>query len=424
MAMMTWHSYPSLWGERFQIESHDRAILRELAARYRDAATNPARNSLKALWKAHNTLKPGPVPVLTYAENWHEVPDVSTLFCHAEEARALEFHFRQLLWQHENILDDKPLDAVVHVHKHITSSGWGLPVVHKPGHSDLDAWGFVPVLLSPDDVRKIKLPQVQYDEVSSLIKFAAVQDALGDILEVRLSGIKEINFHLAMMYSDWRGLETLYTDFYDEPELLSDVLDIITQGYLGLIDQYEQYGLLELNNDGTYQGTGGFGYSDEFPAAGFAGRVRAKDMWSSAEAQELASVSPRMHREFFLKREAKLLERFGLNEYGCCEPLHDKLDDVLKMPGIRRISASPWADVHKFAEKVGRSTIISWKPNPSWLSGGYNPDWILEQLETSVKALKGCAFEIILEDLRTCAGHPERIAEWVALARRAIESNG
>ena len=92
-------------------------------------------------------------------------------------------------------------------------------------------------------------------------------------------------------------------------------------------------------------------------------------MWASAEAQEMALVSPAMHREFVLEYEERLLAPFGLNGYGCCEDLTRKLDDVLAIPNIRRISIAPWADVDACAERLGGGCIFSWIRSQKYTGG-------------------------------------------------------
>ena len=58
-------------------------------------------------------------------------------------------------------------------------------------------------------------------------------------------------------------------------------------------------------------------------------------------AQIFASVSPGMHWEFELEYAVEWYRRFGLNYYGCCEPLHDRLDYISRIPNLRKISMSP-----------------------------------------------------------------------------------
>jgi hypothetical protein len=87
-------------------------------------------------------------------------------------------------------------------------------------------------------------------------------------------------------------------------------------------------------------------------------------MWGFAEAQEISGVSPAMHDEFVLQYKIPVLERFGLNCYGCCEPLHHKFAILAKVPRLRRISISPWCGRAMAAEALGDRAIYSWKRIP------------------------------------------------------------
>jgi hypothetical protein len=140
-------------------------------------------------------------------------------------------------------------------------------------------------------------------------------------------------------------------------------------------------------------------------------------MWASAEAQELAQVSPDMHEAFALQYERRLLEPFGLNGYGCCEDLTDKLDLVLTIPNIRRISISPWADVERCGERLGADCIFSWKPHPSHLVGHFDDEAIRSYITHCCEATCDGIVEMILKDTHTCEHHPERFTRWTDIAQ-------
>jgi hypothetical protein len=151
--------------------------------------------------------------------------------------------------------------------------------------------------------------------------------------------------------------------------------------------------------------------------------VRPRDLWASAEAQEMALVSPEMHEEFILSYERKLLAPFGLNGYGCCEDLTRKLDLVFRIPHIRRISISPFADVDACAEKLKGNYIFSWKPRPSDLVGEFDAKRVRDYIARTLRAAKanGCVLEMFLKDTHTCEGRPERFTEWTRIAKRLIQ---
>jgi hypothetical protein len=136
----------------------------------------------------------------------------------------------------------------------------------------------------------------------------------------------------------------------------------------------------------------------------------------------MAQISPEHHEEFAMQYEGRMLSQFGLNGYGCCDPLTYKLDYVLSIRNMRRISISPWADVEKCAEKLKGNCIFSWKPHPLYLSGiEFNPDKIREYMKHTFDVTKDCIMEMCLADTHTCQNQPERFSKWVKIARELVE---
>jgi hypothetical protein len=132
-----------------------------------------------------------------------------------------------------------------------------------------------------------------------------------------------------------------------------------------------------------------------------------------------------MHAEFALQYERRLLEPFGLNGYGCCEDLTRKLDDVLTLPHIRRISIAPSADVDACAQKLGDRAIFSWKPNPATLVGEPTDEYLRRYLGHTVEVAReqGCVLEMVLKDTHTCEMHPERFDRWTEIAWSLVETD-
>jgi hypothetical protein len=181
--------------------------------------------------------------------------------------------------------------------------------------------------------------------------------------------------------------------------------------------------LLSLNNDSTYHSSGGVGYTDELPQPDYdPERIRPRDMWASAEAQEMDCVSPEMHEEFIRQYEKRLLKPFGLNGYGCCEDPTLKLGDTFQIPNIRRISIAPFADVDTCAEKLQEKYIFSWKPNPSFLVGMFDAERVRKYIKHTLDVSQDCVIEMILKDTHTCEHHPERFTQWTAVARELVEN--
>ena len=148
--------------------------------------------------------------------------------------------------------------------------------------------------------------------------------------------------------------------------------------------------LLNLNNDNTPVGSGGFGWTKQLPQKDYdRGHVRTMDMWGFAESQETSGISPRMFEEFVFQYQLPILARFGLNCYGCCEALNERWEIIKKIPNLRRVSVSPWADVRNMAEKLQDKYIFSLKPHPGYLAvSPINEEFIRKSLRDALKNYK------------------------------------
>ena len=361
--------------------------------------------------------------ILVFPEGaWRELLPESALRCENGVARDVEYDLRIRLYEHEHFRQDKPVEAEWAVQKHIHSTGWGLEARWHFSDQATGARTFDPIIHSPADLKKVRAPQISVDEAASRAWLEFAQDLLGDLLHVRQVGVTHISFHAMNHYTSWRGLEQVMLDMYENPGMLHEAMAILLDGQQAMLRQYVELGLLSLNNDGTYHNSGGVGYSDELPQKDFTGTVRLCDMWGSAETQEFAQVSPEMHEEFALRYEKPLLAHFGLNGYGCCEDLTRKLDDVLTIPNIRRISISPWADVDRCAAQLKNKAIFSWKPHPAHLAGGFHADAVRAYIRHTIDVCKqnGCTLEMVLKDTHTCDGQADRFDQWTRIAEEEV----
>ena len=406
------------------MDSKDRTILRDLAKRLAEIAALPVMTERRAMWKRHNRLERVRPMVLVFAEgSWRELLPDSACQCEDEHAREIEWELRHKVYWHEHIGDDYVFEADWVVSKAIRDTGWGLEPRRVPSTTERGAWAYDPVIKEPADLKKLRYPEVSHDEAATEKRLTEAQELFGDILDVRLKGRAHISFHLMAIYCELRGLRQVMQDMCENPGMLHDAMAFLEEGYRRQIAQYQELNLLSLNNDSTYHSSGGVGYTDELPLPDYdPDRIRPCDMWASAEAQELAQVGPEMHEEFSLQYERRLLAPFGLTGYGCCEDLALKFDDVFRIPNIRRISIAPFSDVDVCAEKLGGDYIFSWKPHPSHIVGGFDPDQIRRYIQHTLDVTRDCVIEMILKDTHTCENHPERFTQWTQIARELAEA--
>ena len=126
------------------------------------------------------------------------------------------------------------------------------------------------------DLKKLHAPQFAIDWETTNGSLALARDVFGKILSVELKGIWWWSLGVTLPAATLRGLQNILCDFVDHPDELKELLAIISAGLMEKLDYLEAHNLLTLNNDGTYVGSGGFGFTDELPQRDFAGRVRSR----------------------------------------------------------------------------------------------------------------------------------------------------
>lgn len=401
-------------------------LLRTLAKQVKEASLDPINAEKRAFWYRHTSLKGEHPAVFVHPDgSWSELLPWNTLECEGWYAKYIEQQLKQRLFRHQYIHDDVPIEGSFHVQKVFYNSMWGIEPKFRRTDVATGSWHHEPIIEKPSNWQQLKMPVVQYDEYATKQRFEAVGNLFGDILKLDLVGNKSNNFHMMHWYCDYRGLENMYMDLILEPEMVHNQLRFFTDGVISMFKQYEKLGLVSLNNDDTFHYTGGIGYNNELPGEGFNhDAVRLVDTWGAAEAQEFSSVSPQMHEEFILQYEREVLELFGLNGYGCCDDLSQKLDGVLKIKNLRRVAVCPWADIAKFVPVLGDKYIMTWKPQPAFLAfDKMDTEGIKKELNEGIKKANGGRLELVLRDTHTVKNEPQRFNEWIKIAREAIENN-
>jgi len=401
------------------VTSREREILRRLAGRVAEIASHPEQESRRELWYKHNALEGQKVMILAFPEGgWRELLPDSQLETEDPLARQWEWHFKATVYHREHIKDDRVTEAVFNIPYVHSFSNWGLET-RTIRTDSLGAYRWEPPLKELDNIKKLKFREIEVDVEETRRRVGLAQEIFGDLLKVRIRGTFWWSLGMMTTAIMLRGLERLMMDIYDNPGWLHELMSFLRDGTLAELEYLEKKGFLTLNNEGDYVGSGGFGYSKELPAADFDGRkVRPRDMWGFCEAQEFVSVSPEKFEEFCLNYQMPILERFGLNCYGCCEPLHTRFHLLKKIPNLRRVSVSPWCDLKIAAEALQDRFIFSYKPNPAHLAAEtFNENLVRKTLKEALEIARGCHIEIIMKDTHTFRNQPERVERWVRIAK-------
>ena len=405
----------------------DLGVLRGLACEVADIAALPAQTDATARWKALNGLAPVRPLVLIDEIPWHEMDVDGELALRTEDetARVFERALRETLYRWRHLPVDMVVEAAIDVPKVIRSSGFGIErdesTLALDQHSEIVSHEYHDQLADEEAVDRIRAPEVELDvEATAAIETVAHQ-AFDGILEVRMQGWSP-SFELWDDIVYWRGAEMVLFDLAARPEHMHAIASRYTDARLAMLDQLEAKGLLGREQQLVHC-TGA--WTDELPAPGYdVERPRAIDSWTYGMAQILLSASPAMLEEFEIPYASRWYERFGLAYYGCCEPLHDRIHLVRRLPNVRKISMSPWADVEVGALAIGRNYVFSWKPNPNVFAvDGWDPDAIERQIGhvVAVCAEVGCPLEITMKDISTVRHRPQRLWEWADIAMRSVQ---
>ena len=405
---------------------HDVEILRKVALQVKEAAARDNSQEKIAFWTRHTALKGERPAIQVYPiDTYWEMPEM-TLECEDPYAREVEHQLRRVVFHSRYIPDDMPILDTVTVDKAYTNTMWGAkPKQEYTGGTGRGAYKHVPIIEDPDDWGKLSKPVITYQPEQTKERWESVGEAIGHILTPQLEGERRFHIHFMNWYCAYRGLDNMLYDLYDEPEMVHDVMKFFTEGSISMYRQLEEQNLISLNNNMAFHYTGGIGFNEELPGEDFdPNHVKLKNCWGAAEAQETDVVSPEMHEEFVLQYERQVLELFGLNGYGCCDNLAKKLDNVLKIKNLRRVAVCPWADTGEFLPVLKDRYIMTWKPQPSYLSmAEFGREAIEQELSSGIRKARGGRLELILRDLTSVRGDPERITQWVQIARKAIAEN-
>lgn len=407
---------------KFAISEKDISILRKLAHKKASLAQRPDMEKKAKLWQMHNDLQTDEPLVFIDPENgWDEIILQNELECESPLAREWEYGLKKEIFWVENLKDDKVIDMDFCVPYCSHDTGWGVDC-SVIGGGDGGAYAIKQAIEDyEEDFEKIHHPQIviDWEESDKLLETAhAVFDG---ILTVKRGQGWWWTLGMSGDYIALRGLEDFMCDFLLEPEWVDRMFQLLCKGKLEMLDFLEKNNLLSQNTGNSYVGSGGFGFTNQIAAKGPGEIVTPMDMWGFCESQETVSVSPDMYGEFLFPYHKQVMERFGLNCYGCCEPYDPRWKYIKQLPRLRRVSVSPWADWSTVPEYLGKDYIASVKPSPTPLAmHDMNEDVVRADCRRAAEQTKGGICEFIMKDNNTLGNNPNNAVRWVEIMREEI----
>ncbi|MBD3184023.1 hypothetical protein GF312_17195, partial [Candidatus Poribacteria bacterium] len=396
-------------------EKKDREIVRNLAAQIVELAESDEYEKRRKRWRDVNALrKPDRYPVWCRPVGcWPELLPEGDLECKDSFYRNMERSMRRNLIKH-SIGDDtifEPWWGVGAAFDRDTADVWGVPIKHTPAPTAGGAWKYDPPLKTEADFDRLTIPTYTYNEERTKRSLERMQDVLGDVMEVRLTCGVPLGAGLGGTAAYLRGLEQLMYDMVDRPDLVHRLMSHLQKGVLKAQTTLEESGLLTLNNKGPMF------CSDPPREDARPGNIKLNDLWGHTESQEFQEVSPAMWQKFLLEYQKPILSRYWLSSYGCCEDLTHKIDGVLSIPNLRIFVCSAWTDLQKVVDKVGKNYTIMWREKASAIVFPDSIKPIRENQEQAMKIASGCYVQIVLRELQTLDGKPNRLKEWADSAK-------
>jgi len=404
-------------------------VLRSLGQAIHEIANQPSQQEKIRLWTHLNDLDMIRPMVAIGQLPWHELDFDGSLTCQVQDPfwRSIENEMRQSIYQYRHLPADMVLEDCIGIPMAIHDSGYGLAPDEKLASTDPqnDVMGhaYRRQIADFEDILKLTDPVVTHDRGETERRMAQAHEIFDGIISVRPAG-GVVWFGMWDRLIEIMGVTETLVDLMDRPEFIHAVCRRWTEATMHKLDQYETLGLLNpasnmMHCTYTYNST-------ILPKSFSDGSTPAKACWTMGMAQIFSNVSPAMNREFELEYCKDFYRRFGFVNYGCCEPLHDRIDDVLRyIPNARKISVSPWAKVERCAEQIGKRAVLTRKPNPVYVSAaGFMWDDAEKEIKATLKAARdnGCAVEFVLKDVSSVGYKPENLFAWEKNTMELVKS--
>jgi len=398
-----------------EISQSDKEILRDLGRKVFEIATSKANEEYIELQESINRLEMTKPIIYIYEIPWHEMNVHGELDLKTKHplCRRYEERLRRIIYKWNHGLGapvDDPrftypgLEPVIiqPVQDYIHDSGYGLQVqediVKTDERNPVVSHRFHVQIKCEEDIEKIRMPKITFDFERAEKDFQILCDIFDGILPVERRGVSSFWFAPWDELVQWTGVKEILIDMFRRPDYVHKLIDRMVAAWLHRLEQYIRLGLLKDD---------------------------PMNLWGIGAAQVFAAASPAMHEEFALKHERLWYEKWGYNYYGCCEPLHHKVD-ILKrnVPRLRKISISPFADFNQAVKNICDEFVIAWKPNPAVLASPvWDPDAVRRELEEKLKIAReyNCVIEIHMKDISTVCYQPKRLWEWARIASEVAE---
>lgn len=391
--------------------NQDKNVVRELAKKYMALLCTENYEKMLQRFRDTNDLKPVRPPVILAEIPWYQMnmDNELTCVCEDDRVREVELYFRKAIFYMTHVKADHLYEPCFDVKCVVESTGMGLePVASDIKRTDatnrIVSREYEDILEDESALEQLHDPVFTRRADKDAENMAFYTELLGDAIPVRLSGFRFLYFAPWDKITRFRGVEPILFDMYDRPEYLHEIIKKFVSAAHAELDFVEKN--LDVTPSHNLHCTPSL-------VSGLA-ESGLKSTWCRSMAQSFGIVSPAMFEEFEVDYLLSVADRFTYTYYGCCEPLDDKISVLKKIPNLRKIGCSPWANVEKCAEQIRGDYVLARKPNPAHVAIETDPDVIRREIEDTVKACikHGCPYDYVLKDISTVSHRPQNLIVW------------
>jgi uroporphyrinogen-III decarboxylase len=209
----------------------------------------------------------------------------------------------------------------------VLASGFGCEIMLQPGPGN-DPAVAGPCIKSPADVIHLKIPDPCEDGWMPRVLEAIDYARAHSDLPVGLTDMQGPLDTVGQMC----GQEQLFMWMYEEPQMIHDLFDIVTEAFIEWVKVQKKHIGEPLDRSNGLQGVG----------------ASPIGVWESDD--DMVMIGPRQYREFVVPYVSRIFETFGGGSLHFCGKGYQHLGNIIEVKGVRVVNNSPMAHFEAFGK--------------------------------------------------------------------------
>jgi hypothetical protein len=208
----------------------------------------------------------------------------------------------------------------------VLSSSFGCRV-SWPERPDADPAVIEPIITSPKDAARLKPPKPEKDGL--MPRVLDTIDYANEHTDLPV-GLTDMNSPLSTV-AQLCGYENLFLWMHDEPQLVHDLIDIVTNAFINWVKVQKEHIGEPLDSSNGLQGV-----------------WSPKGVGVFVSDDDLVSISPEMYKRYVTKPYSRLLKEFGGGSIHFCGQGDRQAEVVVGIQGVRVVNNSPMGNFDSF----------------------------------------------------------------------------